>query len=223
MPLPAAVIFDFDGVILDSESAEYESHRRMYERCGIDLTLAEWCNQVGIWSEQHNESWARQLSERTPAAPSPETYLSEKHRILMDILPREPMSGIRDLVARLSSGAVPIAVGSTSPANWVVPSLKAFGLLNSFAAIVTGDDVRKRKPAPDIYVEAATRLSVDPTRAVAIEDSAPGLVSAKAAGMKVVAIPHRLTRMHDLSAADLFVSHAGEVTLERLEQLFAPY
>ena len=222
MPLLAAVIFDFDGVIMDSERAEYESHRRMYERCGIDLTLAEWCNHVGLWSDQHNESWARQLCTRTPLAPPPETYLLEKHRILMEILPREPMAGIRDLVARLSSAAVPIAVGSTSPANWVVPSLEVFALLNSFAAVVTGDDVRKRKPAPDIYVEAATRLSVDPARAVAIEDSAPGLAAAKAAGMKVVAIPHHLTRTHDLSAADLFVSHAGEVTLERLEQLFAP-
>ena len=86
---------------------------------------------------------------------------------------------------------------------------------------MTGDEVAQRKPAPDVYLEAARRLGVDPARSVAIEDSAPGIAAARAAGMKVIAIPHWLTERHDLSAADLTVAHAGEVTIERLTSLYA--
>jgi beta-phosphoglucomutase-like phosphatase (HAD superfamily) len=88
-----------------------------------------------------------------------------------------------------------------------------------FDAVVTGDEVAHRKPAPDVYLEAARRLGVDPQRSIAIEDSAPGVTAARAAGMKTVAIPHWLTAGHDLSGADLTVAHAGELTLERLTGL----
>ena len=86
---------------------------------------------------------------------------------------------------------------------------------------MTGDVVSRRKPAPDVYLEAARRLGVDPSRTVAIEDSAPGVAAARAAGMTVVAIPHRLTETHDLTGAHLLVRHAGELTLERLDRLLS--
>jgi beta-phosphoglucomutase-like phosphatase (HAD superfamily) len=84
---------------------------------------------------------------------------------------------------------------------------------------VTGDQVARRKPAPDVYLEAARRLGVEPARAIAIEDSAPGIAAARAAGMKAIAIPHWLTERHDLGSADLTVAHAGELTLDRLAAL----
>jgi beta-phosphoglucomutase-like phosphatase (HAD superfamily) len=86
---------------------------------------------------------------------------------------------------------------------------------------VAGDQVDRRKPAPDVYREALRRLGVDPRRSIAIEDSAPGLASARAAGLKTVVIPHWLTAGHDLGAADLRVAHAGELTLDILERLIA--
>jgi beta-phosphoglucomutase-like phosphatase (HAD superfamily) len=95
----------------------------------------------------------------------------------------------------------------------------SLGIRPFFRAIVSGEDVRRRKPAPDVYLEAARRLGVDPTRTVAVEDSGPGIAAARAAGMRVVAIPHWLTAKHDLSGADLRVSHAGELTMARLEAL----
>ena len=115
---------------------------------------------------------------------------------------------------------MPIAIASSSPARWVVPAAERIGVRSLFGAIVTGDEVALRKPAPDVYLEAARRLGVDPARSIAIEDSAPGLAAARAAGMKTVAIPHWLTERHDLSGADLIVAHAGELTLARLATLF---
>lgn len=215
----AAVVFDFDGVVLDSETPEFESHRRIYERCGVVLTVDEWCDQIGVWAQDHDERWATQLRERSTSAPDGEAYHAEKRRIILEILPREPMRGVRELLETLTAGGVVAAIASTSPARWVVPAVEGLGLRPAFGAIVTGDEVARRKPAPDVYLEAARRLGVDPARSIAIEDSAPGIAAAKAAGMKAIAIPHWLTERHDLSAADLRVAHAGELTLDRLATL----
>jgi len=128
--------------------------------------------------------------------------------------------GIRDLLLTLSEAGIPAAVASSAPARWVVGAVERIGLRPLFGAIVTGDEVAHRKPAPDVYLEAARRLGVDPVRSVAIEDSGPGISAARAAGMKAVAIPHWLTERHDLSGADLTVAHAGELTLDRLASLY---
>jgi putative hydrolase of the HAD superfamily len=211
-----AVVFDFDGVVLDSETPEFESHRRIYERCGVGLTPDEWCDQIGLWVEGREDWWIEQLTKRATGAPSRDDYRSEKRRIFDEVVPRAPMRGIRELLTALAEAGVPAAIASSAPARWVLPAVEGIGLRPSFGAIVTGDTVPRRKPAPDVYLEAARRLGVDPARAIAIEDSGPGIAAARAAGMKTVAIPHRLTARHDLRSADLEVAHAGELTLARL-------
>jgi riboflavin kinase len=92
-------------------------------------------------------------------------------------------------------------------------------LIPSFTAVVTGDQVKRGKPAPDVYLEAARRLELDPARCVAIEDSGPGIASARAAGMKTVAIPHPINSSHDFDGADLQIDTAAELTLEALRAL----
>jgi HAD superfamily hydrolase (TIGR01509 family) len=212
----AAVIFDFDGVILDSETAEYESHRRIYERCGVPLTIDEWCGAIGIWTEGHDDVRFQALSARSPDAPSRDAYDAERRRLFEDLIPREPMRGIRELLLALRDADIPAAIASTAPSGWVLPAAERIGVRPLFRTIVTGDEVPRRKPAPDVYLEAARRLGVSPADAVAIEDSGPGIASAKSAGLTAVAIPHWLTEQHDLTGADLRVAHAGELTVERL-------
>ena len=215
----AAVIFDFDGILIDSETPEYESHRRIFERCGVALTTDEWCDQIGAWSEGHDERWFNELRARSPHAPDRDAYHAEKRRIFDEVVPSEPMRGIADLLAAIRDAGIPAAIASSSPVWWVTRGAERLDIRGFFQAMVSGDDVVRRKPAPDVYLEAARRLGVDPTRAVAIEDSAPGIAAAHAAGMKAVAIPHWLTARHDLSGADLRVAHAGELTVARLRAL----
>jgi HAD superfamily hydrolase (TIGR01509 family) len=220
----AAVVFDFDGVILDSETAEFESHRLIYERCGVPLTPAEWCDQIGIWVEGHEDRWAtrlRELSDQAP--PSSASFKEEQHRLFQEIVAREPMRGVRALIEALAAEGVPLAIASTAPARWVIPSVDRLGLAGRFQTIVTAHDVQRRKPAPDVYLEAARRLQVDPARSVAIEDSGPGIAAATAAGFKTVAIPHWLTETHDLAPATLRVAHAGELSLAVLQELVEPH
>jgi HAD superfamily hydrolase (TIGR01509 family) len=218
---PAAVIFDFDGIVLDSETPEFESHRRIYERCGVTLTVDEWCGVIGTWSEGHDERWFRRLCAQSSGAPGREAYFAERRRIFEAIVPAAPMRGVRELLVQLRDARIRAAIASSAPARWVVGAVARLGIRPLFEAVVTGDEVAQRKPAPDVYLEAARRLGVDPARSVAIEDSAPGIAAACAAGMKVIAIPHWLTEGHDLSAAHLTVAHAGELTMERLTSLCA--
>jgi beta-phosphoglucomutase-like phosphatase (HAD superfamily) len=110
-------------------------------------------------------------------------------------------------------------VASTAPARWVVSSVGRLGLADRFQTIVTANDVERRKPAPDVYLESARRLGADPRRSVAIEDSGPGIAAATAAGMKTIAIPHWLTERHDLAPATLRVGSAGELSISLLERL----
>jgi HAD superfamily hydrolase (TIGR01509 family) len=220
MPPLGAVIFDFDGVVLDSETPEYESHRRIYERCGVELTVDEWCGVIGTWSEGHDEQWFRRLCARAKDAPSRDDYFAERGRIFEEIVPADPMRGVHSLLVTLREAQVPTAIASSAPSRWVLGAVERLGLAPLFDAVVTGDQVAQRKPAPDVYLAAARRLGVEARRSVAIEDSSPGIAAARAAGMKVVAIPHWLTERHDLTGADVTVTHAGELTLDGLVALF---
>ena len=215
----AAVVFDFDGIIMDSETPEYESHRRVFEQYGASLTTSDWCHQIGIWNDAQDERWFRELCRRCSNAPDSRTFLAEKRRIFDEVAPREPMRGVRELVEALAAAGIPAAIASSSSAWWIRRAVERIGMGRQFAAIVTGDEVERRKPAPDVYLEAARRVGVDPADVVAIEDSAPGIAAARAAGMATVAIPHWLTERHDLSGADLRVANAGELTLPRLAAL----
>jgi beta-phosphoglucomutase-like phosphatase (HAD superfamily) len=93
------------------------------------------------------------------------------------------------------------------------------GLDAAFDAIVSGDEVARGKPAPDVYLEAARRLAVPASRCVAIEDSGPGIAAARAAGMATVAIPHPVSRTHDFSGALLQVTTAADLTVDTLQRL----
>jgi len=213
-----AVIFDFDGTILDSESAEYQSHRQFFAEHGVELTEEEWCTCIG--RVQPRNHWWDWLCERTATPPSYERFRKKTRTYFVDHLRMEPMPGIATLVTALVSAGVPRAIASAASSNWVARALEELDLTPSFDVIVTADQVAHPKPAPDVYLEAARRLGVEPAHCVAIEDSGPGLTAARAAGMRTVAIPHHLNRLtHDFEGADLELSSAADLTLDRIREL----
>src|SRR5262245_18113361 len=214
-----AVVLDFDGVVLDSESAEFEAHRRIFERYGATLTVEEWTSQIGIYSESQATRWHDRLRELSPMAPDLDSFQAERSKLFAQLLSNHPMPGIEALLDEVERAHVPVAIASTEPELWVVGATARDGIGARVRTIVSANDETRRKPAPDVYLEAVRRLSAEPSRSVAIEDSGPGIRSALAAGLKTIAIPHRLTHGHDLAGAHLRVSSATELTLDALETL----
>ncbi len=212
-----AVIFDFDGTILDSETADFHSHRRLFAEWGLTLTEDEWCQGVGILKPDTH--WFDLLCQRAADPPELERFRHLTHHYFREHVRMEPMPGVSALLGALVAAGVPRAIASGAPSDWVLAGLEGVGLASSFDAVVTSDQVPRGKPAPDVYLEAARRMNVESSRCVAIEDSGPGLASARAAGMRTVVIPHALTRLHDLSGADLHVRSAADLTLEDLRTL----
>ena len=212
-----AVIFDFDGTIVDSESAEYESHRRFFADHGVHVSPDEWCAGVGI--VQPHSHWFDWLCQRASAPPTFEHFRERTSSYFRQHVRMEPMPGIGALLGALVAAGVPRGVASTASSAWVLRAIDELGLTPIFDTIVTGDQVTRGKPAPDVYLEAARRLAVEPARCVAIEDSGPGVASARAAGMRTVAIPHPVARTHDFSGADLCVSSAADLDLAVIRRL----
>src|SRR5207253_9987263 len=148
--------------------------------------------------------------------------LRARRRARCDELVREmmtPMPGFDSLIERLTAHDYRRGLASTSSRDWVDFIVDGLAVRRHFHALVAGDEVEARKPAPDVYLRAAERLGVAPGECVALEDSAPGVASARAAGMACIAVPNRVTVHHDLSAANHRVAHLGEVTLKLLGSL----
>jgi HAD superfamily hydrolase (TIGR01509 family) len=212
-----AVIFDMDGLLVDTETCDYEAWREIHEQHGIELTLPEYCYHAGMWG-----SWDRLYADLSKASGIPAEELSRQRdpRFRELVAARlRPSAELLALLARLREHGVRRGIASSSDSDWVAYLLDGLGLRAEFQAVATGHDVRERKPAPDVYLLAAERLGVDPRGCVALEDSAHGIQAAQAAGMRAIAIPNSVSIHQDLSFADATVVHFGEVTWDLLESL----
>lgn len=210
-----AVVLDFDGLILDTETAVFESWRRTWEQCGETLPLDRWHANLGTDGAGFDPH--RELEERTGRRFDPEALQLGRRAIRDEILGGAgPMPGIVELLDAAAERGFGRAVASSSPRSWVEPHLERLGLRPHFDTVVTRDDVSHAKPRPDLYLEAVVRLSVRPETAVAFEDSPNGVSAAKAAGLACVAVPCDLTRSLCFEQADLQVHSLGEHSLETL-------
>jgi putative hydrolase of the HAD superfamily len=215
-----AVVFDFDGLIIDSEWAIFETAVAAFAVHGHDLTVEAWATIVGLGDDDDELAWSMltqameiELDNATFSA----TYAAQD-RSNRDSLPLLP--GIEVLVDSLVAAGVPIGVASSSSLEWLDRHLGRLGLRPRFGAVVGADLVGGvGKPAPDVYLRACADLGAKPASSVALEDSAHGVASAKAAGMTAVAVPSRITRFNDFGAADLVVDSVEDLNVTLLEEL----
>lgn len=213
-----AVIFDVDGLLVDTEWPDYVAWRELFQEYGGDLSPEEWVGEVGLW--EPTAIWERFARLRGTTDGSEALYERRRARYRELVQASlEPMPGALALIAALEERRIPRGVASTSDREWVAFVLGGLELIQRMDAIVTGDDVAARKPAPDVYLTAAARLGVAPSACVALEDSAVGVAAARAAGICCVAVPNRLTVRHDLSAAHARVTSLAAIDLPWLERL----
>jgi putative hydrolase of the HAD superfamily len=217
--LPEAVIFDMDGLLVDTETCDYEAWRELHEAHGVELTLPEYCYSAGLYGSW--EAMYEALGARCGRTPDELHAIRDpRFRELVEERLR-PSAELLGLLERLRGHGAKRGIASSSDSDWVEYLVEGLGLRAEFQAIATGHDVQRRKPAPDVYLLAAERLGVDPARCVALEDSSHGIEAARAAGMRAIAIPNSVSMHQDLSQANARVEHFGEVTLELLQRLIA--
>jgi HAD superfamily hydrolase (TIGR01509 family) len=211
--LPAALVFDFDGLICDTESTEYEAVRRVYRDHGLHLALEDWLPSVGHvaadWVADLEAVAGRPL-DRAALQAARRSHASELLAAL------EPLPGVLALLDAARAAGVPCGVASNADADWVEGHLERLGVADRFGVVVSVDRVDRPKPDPDPYLVAVAALGATPADSVALEDSATGLAAARAAGLFTVAVPGPMSAHHDLSSADVVVASLGDVTLADL-------
>jgi HAD superfamily hydrolase (TIGR01509 family) len=212
-----AIVFDFDGLIVDTEGPGFVSWSELYERFGQKLTLDDWRHATGYVGgfdpALHLEKLLGYRLDWGDHAPRRESRNWEL------TLQKSTLPGIERLMKEACNRSIKIAVASNSGYGWVDQGLERLGLRHLVEVIVTRDMVLNPKPAPDVYLKAVQTLQSNPHYCVALEDSEPGSRAAKAAGLRVVAIPNQFSERQDLSIADLIVPSAEDLSIERLVDL----
>lgn len=194
----SAVIFDMDGVLLDSEPLHYEAVRQILAEQGVEFPIEDYFRYLGTTLTSTWDDLCARYPITMPFEQFEARYNSD---VLVQYQAGAPLiSGARELVAQLRDEDIPIAVASSSHREWVEAALTGAGLRQYFQQTTAGDEVSMGKPSPEIYLKAAHKLGVDPTDCIAIEDAPAGVESAKAAGMRVVLVRSELTNDLDLAS-----------------------
>ena len=209
-----ALILDFDGLILDTESPIFEEWQAAFRARGHELGLDVW--QHGLGTHGAYDPCAH-LAELTGEAFDHEALRQEiRARNMARCEALDLLPGVRERLAEARALGLLTAVASSSTSTWVEGWLARHGIRHLFDAVCSRDHVERVKPAPDLYLLAAARLEVPPPRCLVFEDSPNGIRAARAAGMRCVAVPNPVTRTLPLEGADLVLPSLGERSLSEI-------
>jgi len=211
-----AIVFDFDGLILDTEVPVYRSWVEVYEAHGEQLPFERWVEIVGSTNSAFHPQ--HHLEERLGRPLTQDVLERRAGRRTEMVLANQVLPGVIDHLDAARRLGLKLGVASSSSTQWVRGHLERLDILDRFECVRCRDDVVEAKPAPDLYVAVLECLGVDAGDAVAVEDSPNGLLAARRAGMRCVAVPNPITRGLDLSLADVQLGSLGEVSLTELLQ-----
>lgn len=210
-----ALLFDFDGTIVDTESAAFQAWRETFEEHGHELLLRDWSAAIGTIGGYDP---VRELERLTGRRLDPEAVREAVRRRHLELVELEALRpGIAEYVASASAYGLEIAIVTSATSEWVSTMLDRLALAEGWHSFHCANGDRGiAKPRPDLYLRALEALAAAPDEAVAIEDSPNGVRAAREAGILCVATPNDVTRELDLSEADLVVPSLAELPLRRL-------
>jgi len=221
LPRLDAVVFDFDGLMVDTERSTYDAVDAVFAAHGETLSVELWAGFVGTTDHPH---WADILEEQLGRPIDRDRWVARRRAdgvARARALPLLP--GVADLLDSLAVAGVRLGLASSSRGGWVEGHLDHRGLSGRFEVVCTGDEVERTKPDPALYTLACRRLGVSPAATVAVEDSLHGVAAAKAAGMVAVAVPGTFMDPGDFGAADLVVGSCADLAAEVLAGLVASH
>jgi HAD superfamily hydrolase (TIGR01509 family) len=215
-----AIVFDFDGLILDTEEPVYRSWLEVYEAHDEELPFEQWVKIIGSTTASfHPQGHLEQRLGRPLSQEVVERRIGRRTEL---ILAQQLLPGILQHIDAAGSLGLKLGVASSSTRDWVSGHLDRLGILGRFDCVRCRDDVPNAKPAPDLYIAVLDCLGVSAAEAIAIEDSPNGVIAAKSAGMRCVAIPNTITSSLDLSAAQVVLGSLSEVSLPELFRRLEP-
>ncbi len=212
-----ALIFDFDGLMLDTETPEYEALNEVYHELGQHLDVETYGSVVGAQYGAAFEPLAH-LQALTGKAPAPQPFWERVDRRRLEIVEASPLlPGVERLIRAAKARGLKLAIASSSPHAWVEGHLRRRGVFEAFDVIRCREDVSEVKPSPALFLAALRGLGVRAEQTVVFEDSPNGVLAARRAGIFVVAVPNPVTEHLDIRSADLCLKSLAEVSLEALE------
>ena len=210
-----AIVFDFDGVIVDTETPDYTTWQGIYESYGVELERELWTGFIGGGSGEFD--FYQHLQDLSGIKVDRAELRGRIRSIFYAVLVQSPvLPGVMDYIDCAKSMGLKVGLASSSSREWVEGHLGSRGILDRFDDIRGSDDVSEVKPSPELYLRSAKELGVSPRNAVAIEDSARGVTAAKRAGLYCVAVPNSVTEAMDFSLADVRVASLAEMPLQSL-------
>ncbi len=209
------LVFDFDGLMVDTEAPALESWVEIYKDYGCDFPVALWSLNLGGSGKEFDA--CAYLIEQIGQSLDSSIIRARRWKRKLELVEGQPLlPGVNAYIIAAKELGLRLGVASSNTHEWVAGHLERLGVLNLFDTIVTANDVTHVKPDPEIYLTAVARLEVEPEQAVALEDAPNGLLAASRAGLFCVAIPNPLTRELPLDHADLLLTSLADVPLEEL-------
>ena len=205
-----SVIFDMDGVIIDSEPIHARLDQIMFNQLKINIEAKDLEQYIGVTNKI---MWADMI-EKFTLTNTLEELLEQCLNLKLENLVKEdikPIEGIPELLKKIKDKCLTIAVASSSPEDYIKSVLEKFGILGEFDFIISGNHVQNSKPAPDIFLLAASKLQVDPAECIVIEDSTHGVSAAKRAAMKCIGFNNINSKNQNLCKADYQVNSIVEI------------
>ncbi|HVM10804.1 MAG TPA: HAD family phosphatase [Acidimicrobiales bacterium] len=219
-----AIVFDFDGLVLETEEAIYIALKELWDEHGHELTVEMWAQSIGTNSADVFDAVA-ELNRLAGTDYTEESLIPRlRPRIRGLIEAGDLLPGVAEWLDDAEARGLGIGIASSSDREWVLGHLDRLGHTPRFPVVCCFDDVQAHKPRPDSYLEACRRLGVEPSFALALEDSVNGVRAAKAAGMWCVAVPTSMTRHLDFEAAgaDLVVASLADVSFSDVVERLRP-
>ncbi|MGW6413257.1 HAD family hydrolase [Streptomyces vinaceus] len=206
-----AVVFDFDELLMPTESVQLACWQNEWAQYGLELDISTFFPAHG-----HDTTDERYRKLAAAVGPSYDYEISHARRVayrdaLHDTL--ELCDGMEEWLVQARDARIRCAVATSGDTDWVTGHLARVGRIDAFEVIASGDEVRRRKPAPDVYLLALERLGLDASRAIAVEDTLHGVAAAQDAGLACIAIPNRYADFDSFGQADLVLGSAADMPL----------
>lgn len=209
-----AIIFDFDGLILDTETHEYEVLQEIFKEHGSELPLSVWGNVIGTSSDFHPFTYLEEQLQKKLNHEDLTKVQEDKFKKRMASEIARP--GVEAYLKAAKELGLKIGLASSSSYEWVSTYLRSLHLFEYFECIRTSDHVEKVKPDPALYIEAAKCLNVNPEECLAFEDSVNGASAAKKAGMFCTIVPNSVTKNMEFGEIDHRLESMAEMELEKV-------